>query len=113
MKNLKYLLMITLLILTGCSKSGVIVTDLESTQIQPSTNSRENTSKNIQKDLMNYFDYLRSLKKRTYESPFDFEGRGVYGKMLAEAEKKWREILAENNLTYSEFRKMITKQLNK
>ncbi len=128
------------------------------------------TTKDIQKDLLNYIDYLRSLKKHYAQSPFDLEGKGSFRRLLDEAQmnaiyrnferkmldilykqkaeefekyigsvpeqaieeaiqqskrqhgifgndeksqQKWREILAENNLSHLEFREQIINQLNK
>ena len=127
------------------------------------------TSKDIQKDLFNYIEYLQDMRKNMAQSPFDFEGLGSYSTMLKEAElnalyrnferkmldilykhkskelkmylgsvpeesiqsaindskrqhgifgddenanKKWREVLASNNLSYLEFREQIINQLN-
>jgi len=127
------------------------------------------TSKDIQKDLINYIEHLSDIRKNMSSSPFDLEGLGSYRSMLKEAElnalyrnferkmleilfehkaddlkmylgsvpeesiqaaiedskrqhgiygddeasnKRWREILASNNLTYLEFREQIINQLN-
>ncbi|MCD4656350.1 MAG: hypothetical protein K8S87_02285 [Planctomycetes bacterium] len=44
------------------------------------------TSKDIQKDLINYIEYLQDIRNNMSQSPFDLEGRGGYSTMLKEAE---------------------------
>ena len=44
------------------------------------------TSKDIQKDLFNYIEYLQDIRKNMAQSPFDLEGLGSYSTMLKEAE---------------------------